>query len=357
VTSRLAVLAWKEMLQLLRDRATLAMLLGIPLLQIVLFGCAIELNPSHVSVELVGSNERVVQRVTSLMRNSGLSLDVQRRASLAEARAVQWRGEALLVIDLDARPVHVYLDATDPVLAAHARAQIDGFVRSMGDPLAGTDEAPPPVRIEDLYNPGARTQPFILTGLLGLILTMTLIAMSALSLARERERGTLENLLVLRTTAVELAIGKLAPYLLLAMLQAALVLAVTYFGFRVPQHGSLALLAAATLVFAAANLSLGFAFSALARQQLQAMQLSFFYFLPSALLSGFMFPFAAMPGWAQAIGEWLPLTHYLRIVRGVALRAVDFSVVGAQLMPIVVFTVAAGLLGVLACRLSLRQLR
>jgi ABC-2 type transport system permease protein len=351
---RIRMLAWKEALQLIRDRATLGMLLGVPLLQILLFGCAVELTPKQIVVQVVSTQAQTLARVDKLLHEAAVFADVRLGSSLAVAREAQRHGETLLVVDADARPPHVYLDATDPILAAHARAAIESFGRSLADPFAGLPEATPAMRIEELYNPGARTQPFILSGLLGLILTMTLVTMSALCLARERERGTLECLLALKVTPVELAVGKLAPYVALAMIQASLVLALAHFGFHMPVRGSLGIVASITLLFALANLGLGFLFSSLARQQMQAMQLSFFYFLPSALLSGFMFPFAAMPRWAQTVGEMLPLTHYLRVVRGIALRGAEGAWSLPEFLPILAF--AAIVLGAsfVACRATLR---
>ena len=206
-----------------------------------------------------------------------------------------------------------------------------------------------------MYNPGGRTQPFLVSGLVGLILTMSLVMMSALSVARERERGTFEGLLALGVGPAELAAGKLVPYLLLGMLQAVGVLVVATLAFGVSITGSGGLLAATTAVFAIANLLLGFLFSNLAAAQMPAMQMTFFFFLPSSLLSGFMFPFGAMPGWARGIGEALPLTHYLRVVRGVAFRGVDAGFVLAELLHIGLFAIIVGIAAMLACSRSLHR--
>ena len=356
MNARLRALAYKEILQLLRDRATLGMLLGVPLLQIVLFGCAIELTPRSLAVQVATQTAATAARVDRLMRDAPGIASVRRIESLAAGLAAQTRGEALVVVDADARPIRVYLDATDPSLALHARAVIDSFGRSLADPFAGLpDEAPAALNIVERFNPGARTQPFIVAGLLGLILTMAMVMMSALSLARERERGTLEALLALEVRPLELALGKLAPYVLLAAAQATLVLLVGRFAFDLPLRGSLPMLTLATLLFACANLALGFAFSALARQQMQAMQMTFFFFLPSALLSGFMFPFQAMPAWARLLGEGLPLTHYLRIVRNLLLRGADSASVLQDLWPIALFAAGAGLVGLIVCRWNLRR--
>jgi ABC-2 type transport system permease protein len=193
----------------------------------------------------------------------------------------------------------------------------------------------------------------MVTGLIGVILTMSVVMMSALSVARERERGTLEGLLAAQVTPGELWMGKFAPYVLLGLVQAAFVLAVARFLFHIVPVGSVLLLGLSTLMFAIANVALGFLFSCIARVQMQAMQMTFFFFLPSSLLSGFMFPFAAMPRWAQVLAETLPLTHYLRIVRGVVLRGVDMPFVLAELVPIAVFAVCASIAALLVARRSI----
>jgi ABC-2 type transport system permease protein len=181
----------------------------------------------------------------------------------------------------------------------------------------------------------------MVSGLIGVILTMSLVMMSALTISRERERGTLDGLLSTPVRPLELWVGKLAPYMLLGVIQTSLVLVVARFAFYIYPAGSILLLGAGTLVFAAANLALGFLFSCVARQQMQAMQMTFFFFLPSSLLSGFMFPFSAMPRWAQRLAEMLPLTHYLRVVRGILLRGVDTTFVLQELIPIGIFAVCA----------------
>jgi ABC-2 type transport system permease protein len=349
--TRIGALMLKESRQLLRDRATLGMLLGIPILQIALFGCAIELSPQSLAVTVVAADSYRFERLQRLIQSQGLVVHIQRAASHSTAMAALNRGQTLLVVDTDASPPVGYLDAIDPVLSTQAELLIERLARSVSGPV--DEVAPPPFVIKRVYNSGARTQPFIVSGLVGVILTMSLIMMSALTLARERESGTLEGLLTTPVRAVELWVGKLSPYVALGLLQATFVLLIARLAFDIYPVGSLFLLAAATFVFAIANLALGFMFSCLAQQQMQAMQMTFFFFLPSSLLSGFMFPFDAMPRWAQGLGEILPLTHYLRIVRGLLLRGADAAFVVNEMWPIGLFATGAAAASLIIWRRSI----
>ena len=243
------------------------------------------------------------------------------------------------MVNADDSPIHILVDATDPVLAGHALAAIERITRRLVASESELAEFANETVLEKLFNPGLRTQPYLVSGLLGMILTMTLVMMSALTVARERERGTLEGLVMLGVRPLELAVGKLAPYFLLGVMQGLAVLMVAWLAFDVTLTGSAILLAAASTVFYVANLALGFLFSNLAQAQMPAMQMTFFFFLPSSLLSGFMFPFIAMPAWAQRIGELLPLTHFLRVVRGLVLRDVDPAYVMGELLPIAAFAI------------------
>ena len=326
----------KESLQLLRDRATLGMLLGIPLLQIVVFGFAIELTPRSLDVTLVSSPIEAPQ-VERLFQQLAVAARVRTVPSLEIARRSMARGETALIIDTRVRPVTAYIDASNPVIDLYAEGRIEHFVSIMGAPLEAEESDRLNVHIARLYNPTVATQPFLLTGLLGAIPTMSLVMMAALSVARERERGTLEFLRASPARFFEVASGKLGPYLVLGLTQSLLILIVMRAFFHIGISGSVASLMFALTVFAAANLMLGFLFSCLARQQMQAMQMTFFFFLPSSLMSGFMFPFQAMPHWAQTIGEGLPMTHYLRITRSIILRGVDSGYVWAESVPILLF--------------------
>jgi ABC-2 type transport system permease protein len=235
-------------------------------------------------------------------------------------------------------------DATDPAAASNALASF-GEVAARGlaldlPPGAAPGEPPFELVVHRRYNPEGITRYNIVPGLLGVILTMTTILSTALSLTREAERGTMENLLAMPARPSEIMVGKILPYIGLGLVQVAIVLVAARFLFAVPMLGSLWLLSGALLVFITANVALGYLFSTLARSQMQAMQMTFFFFLPSILLSGFMFPFRGMPGWAQAIGEVLPLTHILRVVRGILLKGNGFAEIGPELLPILGFVSA-----------------
>jgi ABC-2 type transport system permease protein len=336
---RVTALMLKESRQLLRDRATFGMLLGIPILQIALFGCAIELAPHSLPISVIATDPERFARVQRLLAPYEGAARISRTERQSAAAALK-RGLALMVIDTDVHPPVVYLDATDPVLATQAELMIDRVARSVSGPVEDDAETPL-LHVNRLYNPELRTQPLMVSGLIGVILTMSLVMMSALTMSRERERGTLDGLLTTPVHPLELWVGKLAPYVLLGIAQAALILVIARFAFHIHPAGSILLLGIGTLVFAIANLALGFLFSCVARQQTQAMQMTFFFFLPSSLLSGFMFPFSAMPRWARWLAEILPLTHYLRIVRGLLLRGVDATFVIDELLPIGIFAACA----------------
>lgn len=354
VVARMLALAGKETLQLLRDRATLGMLLGVPLVQVLLFGFAIELTPKSLPVTLVSSAPGTAADLEDIVRDELGGVTVHHTGSMASARRLLSRGETVLVVDADDSPIRILVDATDPVLAAHALAAVERITRRLVANDSELAEFANETVVEKLFNPELRTQPFLVSGLLGMILTMTLVMMSALTVARERERGTLEGLVMLSVQPLELAVGKLAPYLLLGIMQGLAVLLVAWLAFDVTVTGSAILLAAASTVFYVANLALGFLFSNLAQAQMPAMQMTFFFFLPSSLLSGFMFPFIAMPTWAQRGGELLPLTHFLRIVRGLVLRDVDPSYVMGEVLPIAAFAVVTLAAALWRCGRQLR---
>ncbi|HEX2114023.1 MAG TPA: ABC transporter permease, partial [Alphaproteobacteria bacterium] len=245
--------------------------------------------------------------------------------------------------------VLVEADATDPAATSNAlgslRALLDGaLANDLKGPLADLAGAGPPVefRVHARYNPEAVTQYNIVPGLMGVVLTMTMVMITALAITRERERGTMENLLAMPVRPLEVMLGKIVPYIAVGYVQVFVLLAAARFVFDVPMFGSYALLSLVLIVFIAANLSVGFTFSTIARNQLQAMQMSFFFFLPSILLSGFMFPFRGMPGWAQTLGEILPLTHFLRIVRGILLKGNGLPEIVGEIGALVAFLLVAG---------------
>lgn len=336
---RFMAMVAKEFIQMRRDRLTFAMMVGIPMVQLVLFGYAINADPRHLpTVILSGDNSQFSRAIVSAMRNStyfDIQDPIQTREEARQALAL---GEVQFVITIPEKfaakllrgekPVLlVEADATDPsatsnALAATGELAKRALSRILVGPLANlaSRDAPVELRIHAEYNPEKITQYNVVPGLIGVILTLTLVIITSLAVTRERERGTMENLLATPVSPLEVMIGKIIPYILVGYIQASLVLTAAYFLFDVPFRGSLLLLAVVSLVFIFANLSVGVTFSTIARNQLQAVQLSVFFFLPSLLLSGFMFPFRGMPVWAQYLGEILPLTHYLRIVRGILLK-------------------------------------
>ncbi|HET9888285.1 MAG TPA: ABC transporter permease, partial [bacterium] len=339
-----------------RDRLTFAMMLGIPLLQLTLFGYAINSDPRHLPAAVVLADHGPQGRtLLHAMKNSTFFDFVREARTEMEARDLLARGKVQFVINIPENFTHdllrgdrpallVEADATDPAATGIALGSLSaqvasGLTNDLKGPLAFLQASPGPVdlRVHALYNPENNTQYNIVPGLMGVILTMTMIMITGLAITRERERGTMENLLSMPTRPSEVLIGKIVPYILIGYVQVAVILIAAHFLFHVPMHGSIPLLLASALVFIAANLAMGITFSTIAKNQLQAMQMTFFVFLPSILLSGFMFPFRGMPHWAQAIGEVLPLTHFLRIVRGILLKGNGLADVSLDLWPIAVF--------------------
>jgi ABC-2 type transport system permease protein len=354
--SRFAAIVVKEFIQMRRDRLTFAMMVGIPLIQLALFGFAINTDPKHLPTAVLSADDSPFARgFLASLANSGYFDLVQRVSSEAEGRRLLETGRVQFVVSIPVdfsrqllrgeRPIIlVEADATDPAATSNAIAALFELNRSALQPdlqgsLAGLRERPPPfeVQVHRRYNPEGVTQHNIVPGLMGLILTMTMIMMTGLAVTRERERGTMENLLATPVRPLEVTVGKLVPYILIAYVQVTLILAAARVVFGVPIEGSLPLLFACVLVFVLANLAVGITFSTLARNQMQAMQMTFFFFLPSILLSGFMFPFRGMPGWAQVLGEALPLTHFLRLVRGIMLKGNGLAETAPHLWPMLLF--------------------
>jgi len=358
--ARLAAMLVKEFTQMRRDRLTFGMMLGIPLMQLVLFGFVINADPKHLATAVVLADRGPQARtVLHAIRNSGYFDFVRLLENEAEAEEVLLGGEVQFVVNIPSgfsrsllrgeRPaLLVEADATDPAATGNAlntlRVLADNALEhDLKGPLAalGGTDGPVELRIHARYNPEAITQHNIIPGLMGVILTMTMILITGLAITRERERGTMENLLSMPTRPLEVLIGKIIPYILIGYIQVAAILAAGYFLFGVPMVGSVSLLLIAAFVFIVANLAMGITFSTIARNQLQAMQMAFFVFLPSILLSGFMFPFRGMPVWAQYLGEILPLTHFLRLVRGIMLKGIGVAEVLRELWPIALFGVVA----------------
>jgi ABC-2 type transport system permease protein len=362
----------KEFIQLKRDRLTFAMIVGIPVIQLVLFGFAINSDPKHLPAAVRDADRSEFSRsILAGLKNSDY-LDFRFEAHddagidrLLATGAVSFvvtvpEGFSRALVRGERPALLIEADATDPAATGNAIAAVNQLAlsvltRDLVGPLAplATASSPFEVRVHPRYNPEAITQYNIVPGLMGVILTMTMVLMTGLAITRETERGTMENLLATPASPLEVMTGKIVPYVLIGLIQVSLILLLARVIFNVPVQGRIDVLFVAVLLFIAANLTLGLTFSSLARNQLQAMQMTFFFFLPSILLSGFMFPFRGMPGWAQAIGEVLPLTHFLRIVRGVLLKGNGISEIAPELWPIALFMAIVGALGLRAFRRTL----
>ncbi len=355
-----------------RDRVTFAMMIGIPLMQLVLFGFAINSDPKYLPTAVLANDHSPFSRtIITAMENSEYFQVDRMLASEAEADELLRLGQTQFVLTIpvnfgrdlargDRPALLLEADATDPsatgnaVMAFRTVAQ-SSLARDLKGPLAQLADSPGPVdaRVHALYNPEAKTQYNIVPGLMGVVLTMTLVIITSLAITRERERGTMENLLCTPVRPIEVMVGKIVPYILVGYIQMALIVVAARYLFQVPMVGSLPLLFAVSLFFIAANLSVGLTFSTLAQNQLQAVQMSFFFFLPSILLSGFMFPFRGMPVWAQKIGSVLPLTHYLRIVRGIVLKGNGLVDVTTHVWPLALFVVVVLSIGLKRYRQTL----
>jgi ABC-2 type transport system permease protein len=325
----------KEFIQLRRDRVSFAMIIMLPVMQLLLFGYAINTTPHNLpTAVLLQEDSDLGRSVLKALENTAYFRFVRRVHDVAEFDDLLTSGKVLFGVEIprgferavrrgDRPALLVAADATDPVAASSALSSLGVLVQTAlshdlytGDPPAMPFE----IRAHARYNPAASSRLNIVPGLVGTILTMTMLIFTALSVTREVERGTMESLLSMPITPVEVMLGKIVPYVLVGFIQAFLIIGIGVFLFGVPVHGSLAMLAVLSTLFITTNLAIGYTFSTIAQNQLQAMQMSIMFFLPSILLSGFMFPFLGMPVWAQFIGEGLPLTHYLRIVRAIMLK-------------------------------------
>lgn len=376
---RILAIARKELRQLLRDRLTLGMIIGIPTIQLILFGYAIDMDVRHVSTALLDRAQTNLSRKLIGEMEATQTFSVRRRVhSEPELFRLLEQGEVgagiVIPADLDRRlmrgrgaDVAIVADASNPTVAAaialagqglsaNLAARMQPYVLQPGaaavhplpDDRSRLGPVPDLVRSETVqltvlpfYNPERRTPVFIVPGLVGVILTMTMMLMTALAIVRERERGTFEYLIATPVRRTEVMIGKILPYVIVGHLQVVLILTLGAVVFAVPLHGSLAELGVGSAVFIAAMLTMGLGISSLAKTQFQAVQMSFFFFLPSMLLSGFMFPFEAMPVPAQWLGEVLPLTHFLRIVRGILLKGAPLDALRSEVAAIATFTLVA----------------
>ncbi|MBN3811961.1 ABC transporter permease [Paraburkholderia sp. Ac-20347] len=347
----------KEFLQLKRDRVTFAMIVGLPIIQLTLFGYAINTDPKHLPTAIVIHDDSPFARsFVAGMKNSDYFDVIETLPDEAAAQHALARGSVQFVLSVPVdfsrrllrgeRPaLLVEADAADPTAITTALAALPGLVapaaaKDLTGPLARLNGTPAAfdVQIHRLYNPEGITQYNVVPGLMGVILTMTMVMMTGLAITRERERGTMENLLATPVLPIEVMTGKIVPYVAIGLVQASIIVLAARYVFHVPFAGSLVALYLSALLFIAANLTVGITLSSLAQNQLQAMQLTVFYFLPSLLLSGFMFPFAGMPRWAQWIGGVLPLTYFNRLVRGILLKGNGWADLWPSVWPLAVFT-------------------
>lgn len=370
--TRLGALLIKELIQMRRDRITFAMMLGVPLMQLVLFGFAINNDPKGLPTALVtASQDRFTRAMVTALETTGYYRFDYVVDSQEEAEKLIERGTVAFVVTIPSdftkrvlkggRPqILIEADATDPSVASGAISTLStvaaqALARELGADVKAAEQAAHQLEVvvHRRYNPEGITQYNIVPGLLGVILQMTMVMMTSMALTREVERGTMENLLAMPANPLEIMLGKVIPFLIVGSVQVLVVLLAAKLLFGVPFVGSMGLLLTGIFVFVFALVLLGYAFSTFARTQMQAMQLTFFYFLPSLLLSGFMFPFRGMPIWAQYIGELLPLTHFLRVIRAVMLKGADIDAVSGPMAALVLFVVAFALLALLRFRRTL----
>lgn len=366
---RLRSLLAKESIQMRRDRLTFGMMLGIPLVQLVLFGFAINTDPKSLPAALVApTQDRYTRAMVTALELTGYYRFVTPEATAGEAEAMIERGDVAFVVTVpsdfgrriergDRAPILIEADATDPSVASGAISTLGTVaaeaLRREAQPGAAPTGQGPEIVVHRRYNPEGITQYNIVPGLLGVILQLTMVMMTAMALTRETERGTMENLLSMPATPFEIMLGKIVPYLVVGAVQVVVVLVAARAIFAVPFVGSLALILAGIFVFVLALVILGYLISTVSRTQMQAMQLTFFFFLPSLLLSGFMFPYRGMPLWAQYLGEIFPLTHFLRLIRAVMLKGADAITITGSLLALSAFVVVLSLAALLRFRRTL----
>ena len=370
---RLLAIMFKEFAQMRRDPVTIGMLIMVPLIQLVLFGFAINVNPRHLPTVVVSADQSEYTRafLTSLENTKYFSI-INSNMSEKAANDLLTQGRVLFVINIPANftrdlikgkqpELLVTADATDPSATGSAISALQVlanqvFTLNFSRGLPNLNPTPPPafnLIVHAKYNPSAITTYNIVPGLMGVILTMTLVMITGLAMTKEREFGTMESLLATPVRPLEVMIGKILPYIMVGYVQQAIVLLAAEYIFGVPNSGHVIVLVISTLPFIFANLMVGLTFSTIAKNQLQAMQMTIFFFLPSILLSGFMFPFYGMPEWAQCVGQVLPLTHFLRIVRGVMLKGSGFAQIWPDIWPLFLFILGAGFIALRRYRQTL----
>jgi ABC-2 type transport system permease protein len=357
--ARMLAVARVEILHLILDRTTISLILLVPAIQIVLFGYAVNLDPRHVPIAVAGDGAGAASQVDRVIGETGYFMIVADGLKPGAAERMVAQGKALVGIevphqehsDRGAVPEEpkVVVDATDPAAVRPALAALENAYWRHAAQLYAIGPVAS-ARVEWLYNPDGRTAWTIVPGLAGVVVMISMLMLGALTLVRERERGSWETLLATPVDAFDALIGKLSPYVIIGTVQATVVIGVAGLLFNLPATGDLWVLLIAVPLYSAAHLILGFAFSAFAESQLQAIQGAVFFYLPSMLLSGFMFPFLGMPAWARSIGEMLPLTHFVRATRGVLLRGEGVSLVAREMAPVAMFTLVAAALALAAYR-------
>jgi len=369
---RFCAIVAKEFIQMRRDRLTFAMMLGIPMMQLVMFGYAINSDPKHLPTAIYSADNSTFSRtIVWAMRNSSYFEITREPQSEAEIQKLLAQGKVQFAVEIpvdfsrklirgEQPDLLLEADATDPMAIGYAVGAMNSLMpavlnRDLTGPLAKLRASSTPFNlvVHQHYNPENITQYNIVPGLMGVILTMTMVIITALAITRERESGTMENLLSTPLRPVEVIIGKIVPYIFVGYVQIFLILVAAKFLFDVPMVGSVPLLLAVAFLFIVAHLAVGITFSTIARNQRQAMQMGMFFFLPNILLSGYMFPFRGMPNWAQDIGECLPLTHFLRIVRGILLKGNGIAEIAPDLWPIALFLVVMLAIGIKRYRQTL----
>jgi ABC-2 type transport system permease protein len=367
--TRLYALLAKEITQMMRDRITFAMMVGIPLIQLALFGFAINTDPKQLpSAVVTTSQDQFTRAMISALENTGYYRFDHIVTSTEKADQLMREGKITFIVTIpsdfskrvlkgDNPQILIEADATDPAASSGAVSTLTtvarrAFARELGQSTS-EDGSAVNIVVHRRYNPEGITQYNIVPGLLGVILQLIMVVMTSMALTREVERGTMENLLAMPATPLEIMIGKILPYLAVGAIQVSVVLVAAKLIFRVPFEGAMGPLLLGIFIFITSLVLVGYAISSVAGSQMQAMQMSFFFFLPSLLLSGFMFPFKGMPGWAQILGEIFPLTHFLRIVRAIMLKGADMQEIQTPMLALCLFCVGLSALALLRFRKTL----
>ncbi|SFO44256.1 ABC-2 type transport system permease protein [Cohaesibacter marisflavi] len=366
--SRLFALLAKEMTQMMRDRITFGMMIGIPLVQLALFGFAINTDPKQLPAALVTtSQDQFTRAIVSALEVTNYYRFDYVGISAKDADELMLEGKVSFIVTIpadlskrvlrgDEPQILIEADASDPSASSGAVSTLSTVAKQALTRALGTQsqqDSQLDIVVHRRYNPEGISQYNIVPGLLGVILQLVMVMMTAMALTREVERGTMENLLAMPATPFEIMLGKILPYLGVGAVQVIVILVAAKMVFHVPFVGSLALLISGILVFISSLVLIGYFISTVAGSQMQAMQMSFFFFLPSLMLSGFMFPFKGMPYWAQMIGEIFPLTHFLRLVRGVMLKGADLEAMRSPMLALMGFTIILVILSLARFRKTL----